>query len=284
MGPRIHSFPAGLFRLARHPDRWKFEAVGYCPCCDARALFAKSVALGSWLTSTVSAWSASPELKASLPARENSICMRCSSNFRMRAHAATLLRLLGMSRTTDLAVRLEKDPAFAFYETAAYNIFRFRRIRTFENYLVSEYFDDLPPGSVRDGIRNENLESLTFPDGAFDVVVNSDVLEHVADVDLALSEVRRILKPGGYHVFTVPADPGLPKTVERARVVDGRIEHLLEPVTHGDTVRPGGVLVFRDFGRDVLDYVSRDGLECREERHFRGDMCVTSVYYARKVQ
>ena len=28
MDPRLHSFPSGLLRLARHPDRWKFEAVG----------------------------------------------------------------------------------------------------------------------------------------------------------------------------------------------------------------------------------------------------------------
>lgn len=284
MGPRVCSFPAGLLRLARHPDRWKYEAVGYCPCCDGRSVFAASVALGNWLTSVVSAWSSSPELKASLPARENSICMRCAANFRMRAHAATVLRLLGMPRTTDLAARLRNGAAFAFYETAAYNIFRFRGIGALRNYVVSEYFDDMPRGGVRDGIRNENLESLTFPDGAFDVVVNSDVLEHVADLDLTLSEIRRVLKPGGYHVFTVPADPGLPKTVERARVVDGRVEHLLEPLMHGDTVRSGGVLAFRDFGRDVLDYVSRDGLECREEPHFRGDMRVTSVYYARKRQ
>ncbi len=282
MEPRLHSFPAGLVRLALRPDRWRFDAAGYCPCCGSRAVFARSVALANWLTSTVSAWSSSPELKASLPERENSLCMRCSANFRMRAHAATLLRVLGMSRTADLAARLRHDPSFAFYETAAYNIFRFRGVRALARYAVSEYFDDLPPGGVRDGVRNENLECLTFPDGVFDAVVNSDVLEHVADLDRALSEIRRVLKPGGYHVFTVPADPGLPRTVERARVVDGRVEHLLEPRMHGDTVRAGGVLAFRDFGRDVLDYVSRDGLECREERHLRGGTWVTSVYYGRK--
>ena len=283
MGPPVFSIPASLWRLARHPKRWRYRAAGSCPCCGRRAIFAESSASRAWLSAVVSTWSSSsPAFKASLLERENSFCMNCSANFRMRALAATVLRLLGLPNTAALAARLGGDPAFSFYETAAYSIFRFRGVKAFPNYVVSEYFDDLPPGALRGEIRSENLECLTFPDGAFDVVVNSDVLEHVADLDKALSEVRRVLKPGGYHVFTVPADEGLPETLERARMAGGKVEHLLEPVMHGDTVREGGVLVFRDFGRDVLDYLSRDGLECREEVHALGTMRVTSVYYARK--
>jgi SAM-dependent methyltransferase len=45
---------------------------------------------------------------------------------------------------------------------------------------------------------------LPFPDGAFDVVVASEVLEHLHDDDKAFAELRRVLKPGGRIAVTVP--------------------------------------------------------------------------------
>jgi 2-polyprenyl-6-hydroxyphenyl methylase/3-demethylubiquinone-9 3-methyltransferase len=44
-------------------------------------------------------------------------------------------------------------------------------------------------------------EALPYPDAAFDAVVCVDVLEHVADLDAVLAEVRRVLKPGGWFLF-----------------------------------------------------------------------------------
>ena len=44
-------------------------------------------------------------------------------------------------------------------------------------------------------------ESLPFVDGSFDIVYCCDVLEHVDDLDAALSESARVLKPGGLYLF-----------------------------------------------------------------------------------
>lgn len=44
-------------------------------------------------------------------------------------------------------------------------------------------------------------ESLPFPDHSFDVVCCCDVLEHVADRSAILSEVRRVLRPGGTFLY-----------------------------------------------------------------------------------
>ncbi len=44
-------------------------------------------------------------------------------------------------------------------------------------------------------------ESLPFADGAYDIVVCVDVLEHVEDLDRVLLEVRRVLRPGGIFLF-----------------------------------------------------------------------------------
>jgi SAM-dependent methyltransferase len=49
-----------------------------------------------------------------------------------------------------------------------------------------------------------DLQRLPFRDGAFDVVKATEVLEHVADAPAALAECRRVLRPGGKAVITVP--------------------------------------------------------------------------------
>lgn len=52
-------------------------------------------------------------------------------------------------------------------------------------------------------------QCLPFADESFDVVLACDVLEHLADDLTAVREVRRVLRPGGHLVLTVPADPAL---------------------------------------------------------------------------
>jgi SAM-dependent methyltransferase len=52
-------------------------------------------------------------------------------------------------------------------------------------------------------------ERVPAPDGAFDLIVSVEVLEHVADVELATRELGRLLAPGGRLLLTTPcANPG----------------------------------------------------------------------------
>lgn len=48
-------------------------------------------------------------------------------------------------------------------------------------------------------------EPVPFTDGQFDLICLLDVLEHIQDDGAALARVRRLLKPGGYLLVTVPA-------------------------------------------------------------------------------
>lgn len=48
------------------------------------------------------------------------------------------------------------------------------------------------------------LESAAFPDGSFDVVHSSHVIEHVPDPAAFLRETHRILKPGGWCICATP--------------------------------------------------------------------------------
>lgn len=47
-------------------------------------------------------------------------------------------------------------------------------------------------------------ERLPFDDGSFDLVFASEVIEHLADTDAFLSELNRVLKPGGMLVLSTP--------------------------------------------------------------------------------
>src|SRR5919107_5095661 len=46
---------------------------------------------------------------------------------------------------------------------------------------------------------------LPFDDGGFDLVLAAETIEHVRDVQLFLSEIRRVLAPGGELALTTPA-------------------------------------------------------------------------------
>jgi SAM-dependent methyltransferase len=47
---------------------------------------------------------------------------------------------------------------------------------------------------------------LPFEDGEFQLVLCAETIEHVRDVQLFLSEIRRVLRPGGELVLTTPAN------------------------------------------------------------------------------
>jgi SAM-dependent methyltransferase len=188
------------------------------------------------LARRMDSWPYAAPVLGAAATRENYFCIWCRRNWRMR-------QLAGHVRAHVRCARV--------YEPATRGVLARRLQRAAASYSVSEYFDGAAPGSTIGGIRHEDLQQLTFDDGAFDLVITSEVLEHVADPWLAFKEIRRVLRPGGRHVFTVPTIPG---TVTRSR-------RGLPVVYHGDPMRSDGALVVTDYGDDLPDLLRLHGFD-----------------------
>jgi ubiquinone/menaquinone biosynthesis C-methylase UbiE len=79
-------------------------------------------------------------------------------------------------------------------------------------------------------VRVEPDEPLPFSDNEFDLVVCIETLEHIRDVQLALSEIRRVLRPGGRLALTTPL-------ASRLRVLWRGVEHPYSPHVRAFTRR-----------------------------------------------
>lgn len=67
-----------------------------------------------------------------------------------------------------------------------------------------------------------DLCALPFADHSFDVILCNHVLEHIPDDQKALSEMYRVLKPGGWGVFQVPQDLSREVTFSDDTITDAK--------------------------------------------------------------
>lgn len=137
----------------------------------------------------------------------------------------------------------------------------------FPRVLGSEYMPD-PADPQRQHFPHQDLCELTLPNGCLDVVLCNELFEHLYNLPAALSEIGRILRPGGWLVSTFPFAYNRADTIVKARHRPGatpgvaaEAELLMEPEFHGDPVRPEqGSLVYQIPAWDVLEQVRSAGL------------------------
>ena len=68
--------------------------------------------------------------------------------------------------------------------------------------LTKAYLNELNIDNVK--VMPASADDLPYADNTFDMVFSSHVLEHVPNSDKAISEINRVLKPGGYNFCVVP--------------------------------------------------------------------------------
>jgi SAM-dependent methyltransferase len=105
-------------------------------------------------------------------------------------------------------------------------------------YLASDYDERAHKASVK-----LDLQRLDLPDASIDVLLTAHVLEHVPDTDAALSQIYRVLSPGGRMLLQVPV--GQATTAPPP-----------EPEFHGDNTP-----VFWRFGMDLTERLRQHGFQ-----------------------
>lgn len=206
--------------------KFEFRHRGYCDICDANVEFRSTE---TWF-------------------RDHLFCPKCTSIPRERALMHVLKRYY-----PDYRKKLIHESSPIGRGVSA------RLAREVKHYTYSHYIPGAPLGSHSPifNARCESLESLTFKDNSFDLLITQDVMEHVMDPEAAFREIARVLRPGGAHVFTVPlVRKGEPSRQRARKNADGSIEYLEPKEFHGNPVDASGSLVVMDWGYDIVRTIS----------------------------
>ncbi|MDP3895535.1 MAG: class I SAM-dependent methyltransferase [Mesorhizobium sp.] len=161
-------------------------------------------------------------------------------------------RVRAVMRAMETVVDTKDVWNLRIYAAEGLTAFALRMRGRFPKYLGSEYTDDPVKLANLYPIEFQDLEALTLRSDTFDVVSTNEVLEHVPSIDASLRELCRVLKPGGWHIGTVPFAFMNEKSVIRSRLVDGKVEHIMEPEYHGNPMSDQGSLVFEIPGWEIV--------------------------------
>ena len=194
----------------------------------------------------IAAWQLAPPEVAYVNVQQGTRCERCGVNVRSQALARALLQAVGGSGTLESCI----GPGGPLDR---------RLLEINEAGTLNPWLSRLPQ-HVLARYPGCDITQLPYPDGAFDLVVHSDTLEHVDDPLKGLRECRRVLGPGGACVFTVPVIIGRMTRHRRG----------LPPSYHGHAdCREPDFLVHTEFGADVWAMAFAAGFDRCELVPFR---------------
>lgn len=211
---------------------------GYCCVCAAMTTFA--VRVGGF-------YGTQPNL------REGLVCRSCGLSNRNRLIYSALRRRVDEQPEGAVAMLENLTPLFVALR------------RRLPQLLGSEYISEAHvSGQVYayhgHPVRHESITQLSYADASLDLIGHCDVLEHVYDYRAALREVRRVLRPQGQMICTVPFFMLRQEEAVLARPRgNGDIEFFGPPEYHGDGLRPEGILTWHHFGWNLLADVRAAG-------------------------
>ncbi len=270
------SVTSGLARIVRRLRRLWIIGTGLvsgnrCPACGIRSTLIVAPVLWPQL---IAEWELSAEWVHHFDEREGTRCGFCHSSLRDRQLAEGIIETIGIKmRVKARSLRqLCRKPAFRELSIAEINAAG--TLHKFLQKLPNLHYSEFNSGPAT--IPSENLMALSYPDDSFDLVITSETLEHVPDVQRALKEIRRVLKPGGWHVFSVPVHWGRKETRRRASLENGDLIHHFRPSHHGrQGLAASDYLVFYEFGSDFIEVCVQAGFDVRLVKHSRNPALVT---------
>ena len=118
---------------------------------------------------------------------------------------------------------------------------------------------------MHNGVQCQNLTKLTYKNNTFDLVLSSDIFEHVRTPFAGFKEVDRVLKPGGFHIFSIPLVRPMPATTVFRVDTSGQQDVPLLPERYHGAPMGGKSLVYTDFGKDMTAIMAADSIELKIE-------------------
>jgi SAM-dependent methyltransferase len=204
----------------------------------------------------VELWGISEPVRVAFARKESCFCSACGATLRARRLAEVLLALYPEGAPPAPAASLAawvSHPNIQSLKIAEINVIDglHEQLINLPGFFGSDFQPDDENGTPAQAVRSEDLTRLSYPDASFDIVLTSETLEHVPDLAAALGEIRRVLVPGGRHIFTVPQAPGVAKTFARSTVGEGgRVVDLFPRICHPGGDR--GYPVFTEIGADFV--------------------------------
>jgi len=195
--------------------------------------------------------------------RESCLCHICRSTNRQRQIAYTLCKKIGIS-----SLKKIKGYRGTIYNTESYGNIHNQLIKN-KRYISSEYFGKkYKSGEMIKGFLHQDLMNLSFKNNSIDIILSSDVFEHIPKPYSAHHEVFRILKKHGCHIFTVPFYSNQYKDNNRAFInKKNQIINLKTPIYHLDGIRPKkGTLVYNIFGKEMLSKLEQIGFKVKMQK------------------
>ncbi|AMM51865.1 hypothetical protein TH61_12715 [Rufibacter sp. DG15C] len=190
----------------------------------------------------------SPNLRESVISKNS----RCTN--RVRQLVIALAKLNNEQETSSLEYLLQKhylDKRILLLESHSpfASIFKHYCNKYNIELYATEYLSfTASSGEIINETLHVDIQNTHFPEEYFDLIVHTDVFEHVPDALLGEKEVARILKVGGAVIFTVPFDHDGSEDSLYAELKNNEILYYKPPVYHEDPVSESGkCLVFRIF-------------------------------------
>jgi len=195
--------------------------------------------------------------------REDCACVSCGATNRNRQIAYVLCSALSKQLRTSihsLADFRQSCKDLTIYNTEASGAVH-SQLRGLSEYQCSEYFGlTHRSGEMVNGVMHQDLMQLSLKDNSIDVVLSSDVFEHIPNPYRAHEEIRRVLRPGGRHVFTAPFHmEGFLDETRATLDETGAPVFLAPPIFHDDPLSSQGALVYTIFGLEMLIRLNRIG-------------------------
>ncbi len=242
-------------RLIRSsPKSVMMSKSGFCDACGGYGPFQYVRIINEKLARQ---WDLSEKQCEGMSARESMYCVFCGCSYRLRllARAINFWVEGNVEKSLLQTINSRKFNGLKIAEINSCGVLH-DVLRCAKHLSYSEYRSTDP------NIRNEDLLQLTYDSNNFDIVLNSDVLEHVPDIDRALREIWRVLKPGGVCIMTVPIIHGRVSRMRAHVKKDGTITHDRSESFHGSG--EPDYLVWNELGDDFVDRLRRVGFEAYE--------------------